>query len=148
MGPHHKRFGSARTARCVHTLDLVRAPPRVWQAGARGKGARQFGGLIHDCIQIHTNMPFNGLESTSGLRTYPVLVPQNGMDWASEHRILLVQEVRCRPPKCESRFPPPLTQDRREMPLALRRATQVQPRQPARATHGLVQGGGWLTPPH
>ena len=108
MGSHHKRFGSARTARCVHTLDLVRAPPRVWQAGAAWKGGQQFGWVIHDCIQIHINMAFNGLESISGLHVPRSDAPKR--DWASEHRILL-QEVRCRPPKFDSRFPAPLTQD-------------------------------------
>jgi hypothetical protein len=108
MGSHHKRFGSARTARCVHTLDLVRAPPRVWQAGVAWKGGQQFGWVIHDCIQIHINMALNRLESISGLCVPRSDAPKR--DWASEHRILL-QEVRCRPPKFDSRFPAPLTQD-------------------------------------
>ena len=53
-------------------------------------------------------MAFTGLESVSGLHVPRSDAPKR--DWASEHRILL-QEVRCRPPKFDSRFPAPLTQD-------------------------------------
>ena len=65
-------------------------------------------GVIHDCIQIHINMALNRLESISGLHVPRSDAPKR--DWPSEHRILL-QEVRCRPPKFDSRFPAPLTQD-------------------------------------
>ena len=83
------------------------APPSLAGRGAWKRGSA-LGGFIHDGIQIHAKTAFNGLESISGLRVPRSDAPNR--DWASEHRILL-QEVRCRPPKFDSRFPAPLTQD-------------------------------------
>ena len=83
------------------------APPSLAGRGAWKRGSA-LGGFIHDCIQIHTKTAFNGLESISGLRVPRSDAPNR--DSPSEHRILL-QEVRCRPPKFDSRFPAPLTQD-------------------------------------
>ena len=70
-GPHHKPFGSARTARGLRALDLVGALHALWRAerrGAREKGFDQDRRTIHDTPDQGIQSRKRGPESIRVLR--------------------------------------------------------------------------------
>ena len=78
-------------------------------AGRETKKARRGGRSIQDRARNRTKTAPRGLEPISGCRV-PRCKAQNGAP-PLQHRTLL-QEVRWRPPKCDSRLPSPLIPDR------------------------------------
>ena len=124
LAPRHKPFESAGTARGLRALDLVGALHALWRAerrGAREKGFDQDRRKIHDSQHQRVQSRQRGREWIRVLRNVSCVA--RGGDVPHRHQIQL-EEIRWRPPKCDSRVSVPPVPDGDAPPL--KRATQAR----------------------
>jgi len=106
LGPHHKPFESARTARGLRARNLVGALHALWRAERRG--AREKGGDQHRrTIRVWHHRRFQSRQG--GLEWIQRFLKGGCVAWdgtcpAARDRIL-PKEIRWRPPKCRNRLP-------------------------------------------